>query len=105
MRHLTMRVPWHDLKWNGCVCANPAQNPFCVALDRIRVERDEAAECAVAGRSWAELKPKKHPACKAEWTRLFKFMRLGDVPDHSPVGRRRAKCDTVPERHTPSHEE
>jgi len=86
MRHLTMRVPWHDLKWNGCVCAKPAENPFCVALDRIRVERDEAAECAVAGRSWADLKPAQHPACRAEsgafmneteWTRLFKHPYAG----------------------------
>ncbi len=86
MRHLTMRVPWHDLKWNGCVCADPAHNPFCVALDRIRVKRDEAAETAVAGEPWCDLDETQQPACVAEsgafmaeqeWTRVFRHPYAG----------------------------
>lgn len=80
MHHLTLRVPWHDSKWNGCVCAMPSHNSYCVALKRIRDERDDAAEDTVASRPLAELKPEQHPACKAEsgafmngaeWTREF----------------------------------
>lgn len=86
MHHLTQRVPWHDSRWNGCVCVEPARNPYCVALDRIRVERDDAAEAAVAGKPWAELTPAQLPACKAEsgvfmnevaWTRLFEHPYAG----------------------------
>ena len=43
-QHLTLRVAWHDSKWNGQVCAAPSANSFCVMLDRIRVERDDRQE-------------------------------------------------------------
>lgn len=81
MNHLTLRVPWHDSKWVGCVCAAPSENPYCVALDRIRDERDDAAEDAVAGAPWWELASESLPACVAEsgafmnpeeWSRVFK---------------------------------
>ncbi len=35
MHHLTLRVPWHDSKWNGCACAAPSGKGCCVAPDRI----------------------------------------------------------------------
>ena len=81
MFHLTLRVAWHDARWNGTVCREPSHNSFCVALDRIRVERDEIAEDGVAKRSWHDLTPDQLPPCKAEsgffmspqeWTRVFK---------------------------------
>ncbi|MBW2664221.1 MAG: hypothetical protein JRD93_20155 [Deltaproteobacteria bacterium] len=33
--HITIRVAWHDNRWNGTVCSAPSHNSFCVALDRI----------------------------------------------------------------------
>lgn len=30
MRHITVRMAWHDNEWNGRVCSNPAQNSYCV---------------------------------------------------------------------------
>jgi hypothetical protein len=66
MYHLDVRVAWHDNKWDGTVCRNPCANSFCVDLDRIRLERDDAAEQLLAGKSFAELTPKQHPPCKAE---------------------------------------
>ncbi|RAI71188.1 hypothetical protein DOZ80_04895 [Pseudomonas fluorescens] len=80
MFHLTARVAWHDSQWNGRVCRSPSCNSFCVALDRIREERDDAREDSLAGRLWSELSPEQLPACKAEsgafmssveWTRRF----------------------------------
>jgi hypothetical protein len=80
MFHLTARVAWHDSRWNGRVCRSPSCNSYCTALDRIREERDDKREDAVAGRSWNELSPEDLPACKAEsgafmneeeWTRRF----------------------------------
>lgn len=66
MFHLTARVAWHDSRWNGTVCHRPSCNSFCVALDRIREERDDAREDAVAGKPWNALDPDELPACKAE---------------------------------------
>lgn len=80
MFHLTARVAWHDSRWNGSVCRQPSCNSFCAALDRIREERDDAREDAIAGKRWTALEPDDLPACKAEsgafmneeeWTRRF----------------------------------
>ena len=66
MHHLNVRVAWHDSRWDGTVCRNPRENSFCVDLDRIRAERDDASEQPLAGKHFAELTPKQHPPCKAE---------------------------------------
>lgn len=80
MFHLTARVAWHDFRWNGTVCRKPSCNSFCTALDRIREERDDAREDALAGKRWCALAPDELPACKAEsgafmsedeWSRRF----------------------------------
>lgn len=80
MFHLTARVAWHDSRWNGTVCRQPSCNAFCTALDRIREERDDAREDAIAGKRWNTLRPDELPACKAEsgafmndaeWSRRF----------------------------------
>src|SRR5215469_12498111 len=80
MYHLTIRVPWHDHRWNGTICAAPAGNPYCLILDRIRKERDDAREEAQKGKHWSELGPGELPPCKAEsaafmtdreWRRVF----------------------------------
>jgi hypothetical protein len=35
---------WHDNHWDGTVCRRPSGNPYCLDLDRIRAERDDAYE-------------------------------------------------------------
>lgn len=80
MLHLTQRVAWHDRQWDGTVCNRPGENSFCIALDRIRSERDDAAEDARAGTAWADLSVDEIPPCRAEagafmtsreWTRVI----------------------------------
>lgn len=66
MRHLTVRVAWHDSGWNGAVCRAPSRNPYCLDLDRIRLGRDDNAEDTYAGQHFAELGPRQLPPCKAE---------------------------------------
>ena len=81
MFHLTTRVAWHDSRWGGSICQAPSCNSFCTALDRIREERDDDAEDALAGKPWHALLPEQLPPCQAEsgafmnpteWTRRFK---------------------------------
>lgn len=80
MFHLTARVAWHDSRWNGTVCQQPSCNAFCTALDRIREDRDDVREDALAGKRWSTLGMDELPACKAEsgafmneeeWSRRF----------------------------------
>lgn len=64
--HLTARVAWHDAGWNGSVCRAPSCNTFCTSLDRIREERNDASEDALAGQRWSALASEQLPPCKAE---------------------------------------
>ena len=38
VRHLSIRVPWHDAGWDGTVCRQPADNGSCLVLERIQRE-------------------------------------------------------------------
>jgi len=80
MRHLTVRVAWHDNRWNGAICRAPSHNSSCVALERIRRDRKDAREDTLAGRAWGALAPGDLPPCieesggfmnATEWTRTF----------------------------------
>lgn len=32
LRHISIRVPWHDTGWDGRVCATPRLNGSCLKL-------------------------------------------------------------------------
>ncbi len=66
LRHISVRVPWHDNGWTGGVCKNPSNNTACLALDRIRESRDDVSEDNVAGQMLSDIPEKKWPACVAE---------------------------------------
>ena len=42
IQSLSVRVPWHDNGWNGCVCKNPRQNQACRVLKNIATTRANA---------------------------------------------------------------
>jgi exodeoxyribonuclease V alpha subunit len=29
VKHLSVRIPWHDRGWDGCICDDPKKNTFC----------------------------------------------------------------------------
>lgn len=66
LRHLSVRLPWHDSGWTGTICNAPSENSWCMVLKRIREERKVNAEETVAGRAWAELSESELPACLTE---------------------------------------
>lgn len=50
IKHLCVRMAWHDNKWNGKICKNPQDNSYCVGehsllSDRIRRRRNLDIEC------------------------------------------------------------
>ena len=50
MKHISIRVPWHDNKWNGTICQCPKNNPFCMMLHNISERKDENKEETYAGK-------------------------------------------------------
>lgn len=64
LRHVSVRVPWHDTGWNGSICRDPKANSSCLALRRTSQNRDDDFEGAVAGRFINELD--RLPPCMAE---------------------------------------
>lgn len=66
LRHLSIRVPWNDIGWEGRVCERPAENISCLILSRIREKRNDAQETTVAGRPWKELSADQLPVCVSE---------------------------------------
>jgi ATP-dependent exoDNAse (exonuclease V) alpha subunit len=52
--HLTVRLPWHDRGWDGCVCNEPLLNTFCEAQKSIRLKGTLKAEVNHAGTPFTE---------------------------------------------------
>ena len=66
LQHLSIRVPWHDLGWNGTICACPGRNTSCLKLKNIADNKDEAKEEPLAGQSIEELAESEFPPCVKE---------------------------------------
>jgi len=82
-KHISIRVPWHDTGWDGNVCANPRLNGSCLKLKRIGQTRDDAAEEAVAGKSFDDLPQENWPCCVAERVAFmapFDYTRIANHP-------------------------
>lgn len=86
-KHLSIRVAWHDSKWNGAVCKHPSQNAFCLNLPRIYQEKNDQAEENLAEKHWADLQDSQLPPCKAEGGSFMstrKYSRLFNHPYNKP---------------------
>lgn len=83
LRHLSIRVPWHDGGWNGSVCACPARNTSCLKLKNIFETKDEHSESKIAGRSIRDLEQPSYPPCvkeRATFMADFAFTRMHEHP-------------------------
>ncbi|WP_414897536.1 M48 family metallopeptidase [Rhodovulum sp. YEN HP10] len=63
--HVSVRVPWHDSRWAGKICANPRGNTSCLILPRVAETKDDDFETSVAGANW-DTEGVRLPACAAE---------------------------------------
>jgi ATP-dependent exoDNAse (exonuclease V) alpha subunit len=66
IKHLSIRVPWHDNAWNGSICNNPKANGACLALKNCALNRDDDKEERLAGKSLNELDEEDYPVCISE---------------------------------------
>ena len=83
LRHISIRVPWHDTGWDGRVCAAPRLNGACLKLKRIAEDRDDDAEEHVAGQSIKDLPQAKWPSCIVErvgFMAPFEYVREANHP-------------------------
>jgi ATP-dependent exoDNAse (exonuclease V) alpha subunit len=88
LRHISLRVPWHDTAWDGHVCANPHLNSSCLKLRRIAQSRNDAAEEKVKGRLLSDLTEDQLPCCVGERVSFladFDLIRTVNHPyNHGP---------------------
>lgn len=115
LRHISIRVPWHDNGWNGTVCREPELNCSCLRLSRIsehRSNQKKLNQCEpVRGRSLRELDQKAWPICVAERAMFmspFEYTRTATHPyvvtspnthghfDETPLRHPRYSAPTIP---------
>lgn len=63
VRHLSVRVPWHDRAWDGHVCKSPLDNSSCLALKLIAEKRKDAIESTIHDQAFDSLPREKMPPC------------------------------------------
>ncbi len=66
LKHLSVRVPWHDNGWNGSVCNNPKANGACLVLKNCALNRNDEQEQALAGQLLSNLSEEQYPVCIGE---------------------------------------
>jgi len=71
LRHLTVRMAWHDAGWDGTVCRNPNANSYCTGShsllsDRLARNKNAEIEAAHAGKPLDTAMPDYLPPCY--WT-------------------------------------
>jgi hypothetical protein len=65
--HVSVRLPWHDRGWDGCICNAPKKNVYCggffsVNAEHIREKKDDKWEDANSGKP-CQLLANKRPPC------------------------------------------
>ena len=87
LRHLSVRVPWHDNGWNGTVCQAPHLNGACTKITRIGREKNDEVEVRIAGRSFESLPQKQRPYCIHENSAFMAPFDLNRTQEHT-LGKR-----------------
>ncbi|MBY0124401.1 AAA family ATPase [Bacillus sp. S/N-304-OC-R1] len=67
--HLTVRIAWHDNKWNGKICNSPELNDYCIGehsllSERLRTRRNTSLECKMCSYDLDKVKKEGYqPPC------------------------------------------
>lgn len=104
LRHVSIRVPWHDTGWDGRVCQNPCLNGACLKLKRIGQNRNDDAEGAIAGQLLKDLPENEWPCCVPErmaFMAPFEYTRTANHPYRQTSEETHGHFDATPLRHPP----
>jgi hypothetical protein len=85
LKHISIRVPWHDSGWNGSVCKSPSHNTACIKLVNIANSKDDAQEDALAGTSLRSLDSSAFPPCVKERATFMANFALERYHEHPYV--------------------
>lgn len=66
LKHLSVRIPWHDNNWNGSICNNPKANGACLILKNCALNRNDEEEQALSGKLLKDLSEEQYPVCVGE---------------------------------------
>jgi len=83
LKHLSIRVPWHDNQWNGTICNAPKNNGACLILKNCAKNRDDEKESRLSGTSIENLAEKDYPVCvgeRATFMAPFNFQKTLNHP-------------------------
>lgn len=83
LRHLSVRVPWHDSGWKGVVCQAPHLNGACVKLKGITDKKNDEQECKIAGCSLDDLAAQDLPPCVNERGAFMAPFELEPIKRHA----------------------
>ncbi|HEY3290077.1 MAG TPA: AAA family ATPase, partial [Anaerolineae bacterium] len=83
LRHVSLRVPWHDAGWKGVVCTAPQLNGACAKLKRISGRKIDQVEMAIAGRSLESLPTEQWPCCVEERATFMAPFEMDLVKRHA----------------------
>lgn len=85
LRHVSIRVPWHDNGWNGTICNQPRHNTACLKLVNIAASKVEADEERVRGQSLKDMNPADFPPCVKERSTFMAPFPLDRLHEHPYV--------------------
>ncbi|HEX6901031.1 MAG TPA: ATP-dependent RecD-like DNA helicase [Thermoanaerobaculia bacterium] len=85
LRHVSIRVPWHDAGWNGTVCGSPRHNTACIKLVNIAEKKNDVHEEKIAGRSLRGMDPSQFPPCVVERGTFMADFALDRLHEHPYV--------------------
>lgn len=83
LRHLSVRVPWHDSGWAGTVCAAPQLNGACAKLKRIAGAKRDEQEIEFRSRSLDDLPRDSWPCCVDERATFMAPFELEVIKRHA----------------------
>jgi ATP-dependent exoDNAse (exonuclease V) alpha subunit len=83
LRHLSIRVPWHDAGWTGVICKAPQLNGACAKLKRIAAAKNEVAELPLSGKSLEEIPREQWPSCIEERATFMAPFEMEPLKHHA----------------------
>ncbi len=86
LRHLSIRVPWHDDGWNGRICTAPHLNGSCAKLKQIAAEKNDEDEQRHAGESLNDLPHEQWPCCVGERAMFMAPFKM-EKEKHHPLAK------------------